>query len=289
MPRERLLHRLVQHESLNFALTNRIPRALATRLVARVSRSRQPLVRAVSMRLWTLFAGDLALHEAKETRFASVHDCFIRELKEGARPIDATPGVLVSPCDGIVGACGTIEGTRAYQAKGLAYTLDELLLDPDLAARHRDGCFVTLRLTSAMYHRFHAPDDCEVDQVTYVSGDTWNVNPVALERVDRLFCRNERAVVPLRLAHSSEAVTLVPVAAILVASMRFHFIGPALSLRYRGPNRIACRASLRRGEQMGYFEHGSTVIVFGTRGLALRDGLRQGEVIRVGAPLLRHT
>ena len=186
------------------------------------------------------------------------------------------------------GAYGAIEGTRVYQAKGSPYTVDELLGDPSLVARHRDGCYVTLRLTSSMYHRFHAPEDCDVEQVTYVPGDTWNVNPTALRRVQRLFCKNERAVVPLRLRASPEAVTLVPVAAILVASIRLPFLDATLDTRYAGPRRITCRAAFRRGDEMGYFHHGSTIIVFGTRGLVPGEGIRERQVVRMGQPLLRH-
>ena len=83
----------------------------------------------------------------------------------------------------------------------------------------------TLRLTPSMYHRFHAPYDCTVDKVTYVSGDTWNVNPIALNRIAKLFCKNERAVIRTILRPSGIVITLVPVAAILVASIRLHFLG----------------------------------------------------------------
>src|SRR5437764_9574486 len=117
------------------------------------------------------------------------HDCFIRELKDGARPIEPNPAILVSPCDAIVGACGAIAGTTVYQIKGFPYTLADLFCEHDLADTHRNGRYATLRLTSSMYHRFHAPYDCRVDRVTYISGDTWNVNPIALRRVEKLFCK----------------------------------------------------------------------------------------------------
>ena len=97
-----------------------------------------------------------------------------------------------------------------------------------------------------MYHRFHAPHDCEVRHVTHLSGDTWNVNPIALKRVERLFCRNERAVLRARLASGHE-LALVPVAAILVASLRLHFLDLLLHPRYGGPNELPCRRPLRQG------------------------------------------
>ena len=259
---------VLQQEDLNFLLTNRIPRQLATRFMGWFSQIEQPLVRSLSIGAWRLFA-DVDLSDAKRTRFRSLHDCFTRELKAGARPIDPDPAVLVSPCDGIVGASGRVEGTTVIQAKGFPYTLEDLLVDPALARRYRDGRYVTLRLTAGMYHRFHAPHDCRVEQVTYISGDTWNVNPIALKRVEKLFCKNERALLRTRLEATGHVVTLVPVAAVLVASIRLHFLDVLLHLGHRGPSVIPCDAPVRKGEEMGWFQHGSTIIVFAPNGFEL--------------------
>jgi phosphatidylserine decarboxylase len=124
-----------------------------------------------------------------------------------------------------------------------------------------------------------------VEQVSYVSGDTWNVNPIALRRVERLFCKNERAIIRCRL-RSGELLTLVPVAAILVASIRLHFLDVLLHLRYRGPNVIRCDAAVRKGEEMGWFEHGSTIIVFAPAGFSLCPNVQGGDRIRMGQALL---
>jgi phosphatidylserine decarboxylase len=252
------------------------------------SQIEHPIVRDLSIAVWKLFAGDLDLSEARKTRFTSLHDCFIRELTPGARPIDARQEVVVSPCDGIVTACGNVLGTTLVQAKGLTYTLEDLLGDPALVATYRDGHYVTLRLRSSMYHRFHAPCDGAIKGVMYFSGDTWNVNPAALRRIERLYCRNERAVLRLMLEGSDESIALVPVAAILVASIHLNFLDVALNLRYRGPNRIPCRASFKKGDEMGHFRHGSTIIVFATRGFALCDRVCEGDVVRMGEPLFVH-
>lgn len=281
-----VIAKIVRQEDLNFLLTNRIPRRLLTRLVGWLSRIEQPPVRDLSIGLWRLFAG-LELGEARKAQFKSMHECFIRELREGARPIDPDPQVMVSPCDAVVGVGGRVEGVELIQAKGFPYTLLDLLHDPLLAEVYRDGCYVTLRITSSMYHRFHAPHDCVVEQVTYISGDTWNVNPIALERVEKLFCKNERAPIRTRLISSGHLVTLVPVAAVLVAGIRLQFLDVLLHLKYRGPNIIKCDARLRKGEEMGWFQHGSTIIVFAPKGFELCDNVRQGEIIRVGQPLLR--
>jgi phosphatidylserine decarboxylase len=277
---------ILQQEDLNFLLTNRIPRRLTTRFMGWFSRIEQPLVRDLSIGVWRFFSG-LDLSEAKKTQFRSMHDCFIRELKDGARPVDLDPAVLVSPCDAIVGASGAIAGTALLQIKGFPYTLQDLLGGSGLVDAHRDGRYVTLRLTSSMYHRFHAPHDCRVEQLTYISGDTWNVNPIALKRIEKLFCKNERAVLRTRLAAGGHLVTLVPVAAVLVASIRLRFLDAPLDLTHRGPDVIACDARFAKGEEMGWFEHGSTIVLLAPDGFSLCANVREGSVIRMGEPLMR--
>ena len=278
--------RVFQQEDINFLVTNRLPRRLATQLIGWFSRIEQPLVRDVSIGVWQLFS-DLDLREAKKAHFRSMHDCFTRELKDGARPIDSRSDILVSPCDAIIGACGSIAGTELYQAKGFPYTLDELLGDRALVEAHRNGRYVTLRLTSSMYHRFHAPHDCRIERVIYIAGDTWNVNPIALKRVEQLFCKNERAVVQTTLVAGRQPVTLVAVAAILVASIRLHCLDVPLNLQHRGPNVLPCNADVQKGDELGWFEHGSTIIVFAPEGFALCDSIREGVRVRVGEPLMR--
>ena len=280
-----LISQVAGQENLNFLLTNRIPRRWLTLFVGRLSRVRNPLVRDTCIAIWKLFS-DLDLTEARKTQFDSLHDCFTRELKEGARPVDPDPAVLTSPCDGIIGACGQVSDGMVLQAKGFPYSVADLVGDPELAERYRNGSYVTLRLTSSMYHRFHAPYDLCVEKVTYISGDTWNVNPIALKRIERLFCKNERAAIECRLARTGQLITLVPVAAILVASIRLRFLDVILHLKYQGPNRIECNARLGKGEEMGWFEHGSTIIVFAPPGVSLCAQWTSGDIIRMGQPLL---
>lgn len=280
-----VIAKLTQQEDLNFLLTNRLPRRWLTLFTGWLSRLEQPLVRDFCIAIWRLFS-ELDLSEARATQFKSLHECFTRELKDGARRVDPDPAVLVSPCDAIIGAMGRVAAGSVLQAKGFPYTLMDLLGDDELVRSYLNGSYVTLRLASGMYHRFHAPYDCRVEQVTYISGDTWNVNPIALKRIEKLFCKNERAIIRCRLVPSGQLITLVPVAAILVASVRLHFLDVLLHLRYRGPNTIPCDASLHKGEEMGWFEHGSTIIAFAPEGVALCDGLRQGSIIRMGEPLL---
>jgi phosphatidylserine decarboxylase len=277
---------ITQQEDINFLLTNRIPRRLATRFFGWFSQIEHPVIRALSIGVWRLFA-DLDLSDARETRFRSLHDCFTRRLRDGARPIDTDPDLLVSPCDAIVGASGLVDQGQVMQIKGFPYQLRDLLGDVEHAEIFRNGCYVTLRLTSAMYHRFHAPHACRVDSVTYFSGDTWNVNPIALRRVEELFCKNERAAIRTRLSGTGHAITLVPVAAILVASIRLNFLDTRHELRRDGPRTIPLDVSLSKGDEMGWFQHGSTIIVFAPAGFIVSENVREGVQIRVGQPLMR--
>jgi phosphatidylserine decarboxylase len=285
----RPIHELLAHEQLNFLLTNRVPRRLLTRAMGRFSQIEWPPMRAASIAAWRFFC-DVDLSDARQARFKSLHEAFVRELKSDARPVDADSGVLASPCDAIIGAHGAIDGARVFQIKGSPYTLDDLLGPDTRVDTWRDGVFVTLRLTAGMYHRFHAPHDCVVEEFRYYSGDTWNVNSPALKRVERLFCKNERVFVHARITAEGACqglrIALVPVAAILVASLRLHFSSAPLHLGYQGPRRVACDSAFAKGEEMGWFEHGSTILVFAPREFRLSDRLREGSRIRMGEALM---
>src|SRR5262245_14966907 len=271
----RALRRIFSQEDLNFLVTNRIPRRYATLLLGWFSGIESPALTRLSIATWQLFAGDLGLHEAKLSRFKSLQECFTRELRAGARPVDGDPAVLASPCDAIVGAHGRVARGRVFQAKGFPYTLRDLFGTKALAERHQDALFVTLRLKSNMYHRFHAPADLVVERARYLSGDTWNVNPIALRRVEKLFCKNERAVLELRLRNASEALTLVCVASILVASIELRCLPRPFDLRYDGAPVIECGdRPYAKGDELGCFRSGSTIVLFVNGPFALADGLR---------------
>lgn len=284
------IQKLLAQEDLNFLLTNRLPRNTLTQVMGWFSKIEQPWVRDASIAIWQYFA-NLDLSEAKKSHFTSMHDCFTRELKPGTRPLDTAPDVMTSPVDAIVGAQGRIAGTQVFQAKGFPYTLEDLIGPDESTEDWRDGTFVTLRLTSSMYHRFHAPYACQVDLVRYFSGDTWNVNPIALKRVEKLFCKNERAFIRTTFAGAGpccgQKVALVPVAAILVASIRLHFLDVLLHLKYAGPKTMPCAAHFDKGQEMGWFQHGSTVIVLAPKGFALTDGLQEGDHLKMGQALMR--
>jgi phosphatidylserine decarboxylase len=271
--------------TLNFWLTNRLPRVALTIAFGRFSRIESRWLATLSIAVWRWFT-PLDLSDAKTQRFDSLHACFTRELRPGARRIDTRDDVLASPSDGIVGALGRVEDGQLFQAKGMGYRIEELFGSADAAAPWRHGRYLTLRLTSAMYHRFHAPHDARIESVSYLGGDAFNVNPPALARVPRLFCRNERAVLRMRLARGGAPVALVPVAAVLVASIRLHCLDVLLHLRWPGPNHWRCDVPVAKGQELGWFEHGSTIIVFVPEGFELAGGIAPGATVRMGQALM---
>jgi phosphatidylserine decarboxylase len=281
-----VLGRVFLQEDINFLVTNRIPRRYATLAAGWVGRIRHRGFTRLCVKTWSLF-DDLRLDEAQTRDFVSLQECFVRKLRADVRPIDSDPCVIGSPCDAEIGAFGDVKEACAIQAKGFPYKLKDLLHDDALVERHRDGKFVTLRLRACMYHRFHSPTAGMIRRVIYVSGDTWNVNPIALKRVENLFCKNERAVIPIELGQTGSCLTLVPIAAILVASIKLNFIPVALNLRHRGVREIACAANFIKGQEMGYFENGSTIVVFASRDFEFSQNVAQGATIRVGQALFR--
>jgi phosphatidylserine decarboxylase len=271
---------------VNFWLTNRVPRHALTRFMGWFSKIELPPVRAASIALWRQFC-DVDLTDAKDTRFASLHAAFIRELRPGARAVDPDPSVIASPCDAIVGAFGRIEAGTALQVKGMPYPIADLLGSTGEATAFEGGWYVTLRLTAGMYHRFHAPHDLTVEQLRYISGDTWNVNQPALRRIARLFCKNERAPLTVRIEATGSRVVLVPVAAVLVASIRLPWLDAVENVRSMGERVVRPAARFAKGEEMGWFEHGSTIVILAPPDHLPVARLTEGDPIRMGEALMR--
>jgi phosphatidylserine decarboxylase len=284
MTLKQALRALGAQEDLNFLLTNRIPRIALTRFMGWFAALRQPWISRPSIAIWQLFS-DLDLQEARESRFASLHDAFIRELKPGARVVDARADVFTSPSDAIVGATGVVDNGRLFQAKGFDYQLEELVGSATDALAWQGATYVTLRLTAGMYHRFHAPANAWLRQVRYISGDTWNVNPIALKRVERLFCKNERACLKLYPDAGGPPIGIVAVAAILVASIRLHAVPDTLNTRFKGRRVYECQQAYAKGEEMGWFHHGSTLILLVPPGYERLPDWQEGDRIQMGRAL----
>ncbi len=217
--------------------------------------------------------------------YTSFADFFTRGLCAGARSWPSESIALGSPVDGVVSQLDRITDERLIQAKGIEYPLADLLRgDP---ARYLGGSFATLYLRPQDYHRVHMPTDARLTGIRHIPGRLWPVRPWAVSTVPGLFARNERVV--LEFEGQAGPWAMVLVGAMMVGSMETVVTGPIR--RGRGqPSRwnlesTACE--FRRGDEIGRFNFGSTVIlVFGPGQVAWnRERLEAGREIRLGQPL----
>ena len=220
------------------------------------------------------------------TSFRSLQDFFTRALIEGVRPIDPADHALVSPCDGAWGAAGEVEAGRLLQIKGRPYSLGALLGDDDEAKPFEGGSYATLYLSPRDYHRFHVPCDCRVLRALHLPGTLWPVNRIGVEGVDALFAQNERICIWLEpTARPGTHLVLVAVGATLVGKVRTVF-DPSLTTNLpgtgRSERRYAPAPSFAKGEELGRFEFGSTLVLATSPELGRLQARRPGAPVRLG-------
>ena len=269
------------------ALQYVLPKHLLTALIWRVARISQP---AIKDYLITRFVGlyDVDIDEVKQAvpeGFASFNDFFIRELLPEARPIDSSIDSIVSPVDGTVSVANAIRGNSIIQAKGIDYSLDDLLAtDLEQANAYIDGTFATIYLAPYNYHRIHAPLDGELVAARYIPGDLFSVNEATVARVNGLFRRNERLVMHFKTDRGPAA--LIFVGALNVGSISTPWSGE-LRPRKRGVVDVldlsTGSTSIRKGDLLGWFNMGSTVILLMPSGTCeWGSDFRTGRTVRVG-------
>ncbi|AGH39341.1 Phosphatidylserine decarboxylase proenzyme [Bibersteinia trehalosi USDA-ARS-USMARC-188] len=220
--------------------------------------------------------------------YKSFNEFFIRPLKMGARPIVSGENVLCLPADGRVSEVGRIEDNRLIQAKGHHFTLETLLAnDVELAEKFKDGDFITTYLSPRDYHRVHMPCDGILRKMIYVPGELFSVNPFLAEHVPNLFARNERLICVFETEFGTMVQILV--GATITASMCTVWAGVVNPPRssevkvYDYPDEGENVIRLKKGEEMGAFRLGSTVInLFPKSRVVLAEHLQAGEVTRMG-------
>lgn len=220
--------------------------------------------------------------------YKSFNEFFIRPLKMGARPIVSGENVLCLPADGRVSEVGRIEDNRLIQAKGHHFTLETLLAnDVELAEKFKDGDFITTYLSPRDYHRVHMPCDGILRKMIYVPGELFSVNPFLAEHVPNLFARNERLICVFETEFGTMVQILV--GATITASMYTVWAGVVNPPRssevkvYDYPDEGENVIRLKKGEEMGAFRLGSTVInLFPKSRVVLAEHLQAGEVTRMG-------
>ncbi len=265
-----------------------LPHHGLSRLALAITRARtraaQPLIR------WFIRRFGVAMEEAADPEpdaYPSFNAFFTRALQPGSRPLEGDETTLVSPVDGRISHCGTVDGDRIIQAKRRDYSLSALLGgDPETARAFLGGVFSTLYLAPGDYHRIHLPLAGRLRRMVYVPGRLYSVSPRSVRAVDGLFARNERvcalfdtAVGPLGLA----MVGALNVGAIetrwagLITPPR----GTSIAAWAYGPRRIP----YARGDEVARFNMGSTVVVLAPAGTQLLCGLEHGNRVRVGQGL----
>jgi phosphatidylserine decarboxylase len=225
--------------------------------------------------------------EPDHTRYANFNAFFTRPLKTDARPIAAAD--VVCPADGAVSQLGAIHHGRIFQAKGRDFSTVELLGgDPAWAERFADGQFATIYLSPRDYHRVHMPLDGRLLATTYIPGDLFSVNAVTAEHVERLFARNERLVCYFDTGFGPMAMILV--GAMVVAGIETVWSGqvapPPKTPVTQDYSQLPDTVALARGEEMGRFKLGSTVILLFPRDtIAWEAHYAAGSSTTLGEPL----
>lgn len=278
---------------LNVRLQFVLPHHLISRFVGAITRIRwRPFKNAFTAIFVAGYKPDLS-DAVNPDPYAYEHfnAFFTRALKPGARPLAGDASTLVSPVDGTMSQSGSIERNLILQAKGWHYTLETLLAGaaPEWAPRLAGGSFATIYLAPYNYHRIHMPVDGTLKDAWYVPGRLFSVSAIAAREVENLFARNERVVLLFEGAAGPFAVILV--GALNVGSMDTIWHGTVAPRRPRVVTQLPLPAGparhLARGEEVGRFNMGSTVILLFGAGAVELERIASGATMRLGQALGR--
>lgn len=199
---------------------------------------------------------DMNMYLKKASDFSTFNDFFIREVSSNSRPIALDKNTLISPADGRLYAYENIDMNKVVQVKGITYSLKELLGDSDIAKEYDGGTCLIFRLAPIDYHRYHFIDSGIPGQNHFIKGNYYSVNPIALDRIPKLFCQNKREWSVFK-SDNFDDVLYVEVGATCVGSIiQSHTVGKHVN----------------RGDEKGYFKFGgSTVVLFLKKGIAKID------------------
>lgn len=260
------------------ALQRVMPQHLLSRLVGLVASSRIRWVKNTFIRtIIRVFDVDLTEAESANIEdYPSFNAFFTRRLKPGSRPIE---GLIASPADGCVSACGDLAGNQILQAKGLSYSVEKLLAGP--AAQFKDGSFITVYLSPRDYHRVHMPVSGDLHNSIYVPGNLFSVNDTTAQLVPDLFAANERFVT--RFDTPRGAVAVVMVGAMIVAGIKPAWKATPFAAKRTCPDSYSPPKALAQGEELGAFLMGSTAIVLLEKRVDWQ--VSAGDLVRMGQSL----
>ncbi len=270
-----------------------LPHHLLSSLVHRFMRIRLKAIKNLQI----VLIGEMAGVDWSESKLKSVSDFetfnafFTRELEDDARPIDPDPASFVSPCDGKISQCGRLTSDRILQAKGQHYSVRNLLAGDPVAREFNNGFFHTIYLSPQDYHRVHMPLDGHLQRVIHVPGRLFSVAPYTVRRVPRIFTRNERVISLFETRHGPMAVILV--GAMLVSSMETAWSGvvtPPRGRRVVTGDWSRQNIRLKKGQEMGRFNMGSTVILLlPATAVSMLEDYEADDLVLMGQKLGRLT
>ncbi|QSQ26243.1 phosphatidylserine decarboxylase [Pyxidicoccus parkwayensis] len=261
-----------------------LPKSAISHVVGLATRLPAPApVHHMAMRAFAK-AYNVDMEEAEHAfeRYPTFAEFFTRGLKPGLRPIDAGEKVVVSPVDGRVSQVGYSDEGRCLQAKGIEYTVDELLGDSEAAKPFHGGAWTTIYLSPRDYHRIHAPLGGTITGYAYIPGEFWPVNPASVKNKQSLFCVNERLVTYLDTVAGKCAV--VKVGATCVSRIKASYDDVLTHSGKPGKvHRYESGFKVEKGGELGRFEMGSTVILlFEPKRVVWDDSLKEEAVVRLG-------
>lgn len=229
-------------------------------------------------------AYNVTFDECKESSgFESFDAFFTRELKDGARPIDPDPHVLVSPADGRIESMGPVDSSSTFMVKGRPYSVAELIGDEDEAKRYVGGAGAVVYLSPRDYHRVHSPVAGTITSIRSMPGDYYPVNSIGLEHVKNLFAINRRVSFAIDTDPASNLgrVTVVMVAAIVVGRIT----ATGIDARDVPIGLHTLSRKINKGDEIGIFHLGSTAVVFVEK-TAMKRWLAEEGPVRYGAPFI---
>jgi phosphatidylserine decarboxylase len=269
-------------------LQQALPQHLLSRGMHALARSRRPAIRNLILKSVLGAYPQIDMRDALQPdpyAYASFNAFFTRELRPGARPVVEAAAALASPVDGTVSQLGRVEAGQLLQAKGMQYSCEGLLADATARERYGSGSFACLYLAPYNYHRIHMPYDGVLRATRYVPGKLFSVNASTARAVPELFARNERLVCEFDTAHGP--LCLVLVGALFVGSIETVYAGEVNPPAIRGAGAVrsldaGVGRAFRRGEELGRFNMGSTVILLTGRALRFAPRVEPAEPVRMG-------
>jgi phosphatidylserine decarboxylase len=255
--------------------------------------ARQPLPRALRAPVYSTFAKRVGANLDEVERplgeYPSLDAFFTRRLRDGARTIASDPDAVVSPCDGAIAEAGIAGGGRLMQAKGIDYKLESLIPDDDAVKRFEGGAYLTIYLAPRDYHRVHFPVEGSVNGFQHIPGALFPVNQLAASNIGGLFALNERLVTFQHTPCGEVAVVMVAATGVGNITVTYDAVETHRAGRGRpGPRvRYSAPRPVRRGEELGAFHLGSTVVLLFEPGRVKLAPLELGQRIRLGEPIAR--